>query len=107
MRNGCPSDYVAARGPWRKRQVVDRYIDIELPYPDAKVASVLAVGGPIKYVVKNGSGILDTWMLTHVLPNLSRSTTLSQHVALVLAPTVLWAAFDDSMEADMPIALGD
>ena len=107
MRNGCPRDYVAARGRWRKRQVVDRYIDIELPYPDAKVASVLAVGGPIKYVVKNGSGILDTWLLTHVLPNFSRSTTLSQHVALVLAPAVLWAAFDDSMEACMPHTLRD
>jgi hypothetical protein len=71
MRNGCPKDYVAGRGHWRKCQVVDRYIDVELPYLDAKVASVLAVGGPMKYVVKNGNGILDNWLMTHVVPNLS------------------------------------
>ncbi|KAI2507360.1 hypothetical protein MHU86_7080 [Fragilaria crotonensis] len=105
MRNGCPKDYVAARGRWRKRQVVDRYIDVELPYPDAKVAAVLAVGGPMKYVVKNGSGILDNWLLSHVVPHLSRSVTLSQQVALVLAPPVLWAAFEDSMESYMPVNL--
>ncbi len=105
MRNGCPKDYVAARGRWRKHQVIDRYIDIELPYPDAKVASVLAVGGPMKYVVKNGCGVLDNWLLTHVVPHLSRSVTLSQQVALVLAPPVLWAAFDNSMEIYMPINL--
>ncbi|KAI2498774.1 hypothetical protein MHU86_15730 [Fragilaria crotonensis] len=105
MRNGCPKDYVAARGRWRKKQVVDRYIDIELPYPDAKVASVLAVGGPMKYVVKNGSGVLDNWLLTQVVPHLSRSVTLSQQVALVLAPPVLWAAFEESMELYMPVNL--
>lgn len=107
MRNGCSKDDVAARGRWRKRQVVDRYIDVELPYPDAKVASILAVGGPMKYVVKNGSGIIDDWLLTHVVPNLSRSTTLSQQVALVLAPPVLWSAFEDSMEEYIPVALKD
>jgi hypothetical protein len=51
MRNGCPKDYVAACCCWRKRQVVDRYIDVELSYQAAKVASVLAVGGPMKYVI--------------------------------------------------------
>ena len=66
-RNGCSRDDVDIRGRWKsnKRQV-DTYIDMELPYPDAKVAGVLAIGGPIKYELKPNSGLTDKWLLQNV-----------------------------------------
>ncbi len=39
---GLPRDWVNIQGRWRGQQKqVDTYIDINLPYPDARVASVL------------------------------------------------------------------
>jgi hypothetical protein len=28
-----------------------------LPYPDAKITAALCTGGPVKYALKNGSGM--------------------------------------------------
>ena len=107
MQNGCSKDEVIARGCWKKRRVVDCFIDINLPYPDAKVASILAVGSPIKYVLKRDCGIDDLWLLRNVVPNLSRSATLDPQVARVLAVPVLWAAFTDGFKNVMPRTLHD
>ncbi|KAI2510702.1 hypothetical protein MHU86_3650 [Fragilaria crotonensis] len=92
-------------GRWRKHQVVDRYIDVNLPYPDARVASVLAMGGPIKYSLKNQSGVTEAWLLDNVVPNMFASRNLHQQVSLVLAFPLLWAAFDPDMEHFMPASL--
>jgi hypothetical protein len=43
--------------------------------------------------------------MTHVVPNLSQSVFLNQQVALLLAPPVLWAVFEDSMQYYMPTIL--
>jgi hypothetical protein len=50
------------------------------------------------------SGISDAWLLQHVVPNMMQSPHISHHreVALVLALPLLWACFDDEMEAYMP-----
>ena len=48
-KKGCSRDDVDSRGRWRKVRVSDSYIDVTLPYNDAKVASKLCVGGAIKY----------------------------------------------------------
>ena len=57
-RNGCSKDDVNARGRWKTAQkIVDRYIDVVLPYQDALVACTLCVGSPIRYAVKPNSGI--------------------------------------------------
>ena len=101
-RNGCSKDDVDSRGCWRKRRVSDRYVEVNIPYPDAKVAAVLAMGGPVRYGLNNGSGITETWLLENVVPNICRSVHLQQQVALVLALPLLWAAFDDSMIDYMP-----
>lgn len=45
-RQGCDKDDIDSRGRWRKRRVQDRYVSSNLPYPDAKVAAALCVGGP-------------------------------------------------------------
>jgi hypothetical protein len=52
----------------RVRRIVDSYIDVRLPCPDAKVAGVLAIGIPIKYEVRRGCNISDKWVVTHVSP---------------------------------------
>ena len=58
--SSCSKDDVEVRGRWKRmKRMVDNYIDVELPYPDAKVASILAVGGPIKYELREGSGLTD------------------------------------------------
>ena len=46
-RNGCAKDDINSRGRWRKQKgQVDTYVELELPWPDAKVASTLCMGGP-------------------------------------------------------------
>ena len=95
-------DDVDSRGRWRKRRVSDRYVEVNIPYLDAKVAAVLAMGGPVRYGLKNGSGITETWLLENVVPNICRSVHLQRQVALVLALPLLWAAFNDSMIVYMP-----
>lgn len=44
-RQGCDKDDIDSRGRWRKRRVQDRYVSPNLPFPDAKVAAALCVGG--------------------------------------------------------------
>ena len=51
-RCGCSKDDVDNRVRWRKLRVQDRYVSINLPYPDAKVAAALCVGGPCRYALK-------------------------------------------------------
>jgi hypothetical protein len=45
---------------------------VDLPYPDAKVADRLCIGGACKYVVKEGSGVTETFLLEHVVLNVRR-----------------------------------
>jgi hypothetical protein len=104
-RNGCSKDDVDSRGRWRKRRMVDRYIDVNLPYPDAKVAAALCVGGPCKYVLKEGSGVTEHWLRQHVVPNILRAQRFQEQVVLVLALPILWACFDDEMVAYMPAVM--
>jgi hypothetical protein len=104
-RCGCSKDDVDSRGRWRKRRVQDRYVSVNLPYPDAKVAAALCVGGPCMYQLEQGSGVTDAWLRQYVVPNILRSDNIQEAVAMVLALPLLWAAFDDEMEAYMPAPL--
>ena len=101
-RNGCSKDDADHRGCWAKKRIVDRYIDRNLPYPDAKVASVLAVGGPIKYVLVHDSGVTDQWLCANVVPHIIGCAKVHDGVALVLALPILWAAQEADMEGWMP-----
>ena len=65
----------------------DLYIDVSLPYQDAKVAAVLCVGGPIKYELRVGSGLHDDWILQNVVPRTSQ--LYPRNVALVLGKAFL------------------
>jgi hypothetical protein len=70
---------------------VDTYIKPTLAYPNAKVAAVLCKGGPCKYVMKEGSGSPDAWILQYVVPHIAQR--FSPSVALVLGRPLLWVAF--------------
>jgi hypothetical protein len=104
-RNGCSRDDVDSRGRWRKRRMVDRYIDVNLPYPDAKVAATLCIGGPCKYALKAGSGITTNWLHEHVVPHIRQSEHIAENVATMLALPLLWACFNPEMQAYIPAAL--
>jgi len=94
---GCSKDETDHRGRWRKRRVSDRYVDINLPYPDAKVAGKLCIGGPIKYALKQDCGLDREWLRSHVVPNIVACTAFSEGVADVLALPLLWASFESTV----------
>ena len=68
--NGCKKDDTKTQGWWKsQRQIVDSYIGTVLPYPNAKVASVLCIGGAVKYEIKEGSGVTDKFILQCIVPH--------------------------------------
>ena len=100
-RNGCSRDDINARGRWKRlMKQVDTYINTLLPFPDAKVAAALCVGGACKYCLKNGIGLSEEWLLRNVVPNIARE--YGQQVALVLAMPLLWSAFEPTLAEFLP-----
>jgi hypothetical protein len=78
------------------------YDDVELPYPDAKVAGLLCIGGPCKYQVIEESGVTNAFILEYVTPHVR--TNLGDPTALlVLSCALLWYAFLEMGAADMPL----
>jgi hypothetical protein len=82
---------------------VDDYIDLTLPWPDAKVASKLCIGGPCKYVLKDGSGLCNDWLCEHVAPNILQC--FERDIAIVLALPLLWAVCNDERPVWVPEAI--
>jgi hypothetical protein len=104
-RCGCNKDEKDIRGRWKaKGRVSDVYDDVELPYPDAKVAEKLCIGGACYYLFQNEdannlNGIVDetigkhidmmkTFILSAVVPNICNR--LPESCALVLGKALLW-----------------
>ena len=82
-RNGCSKDDVNGRGRWKTAQkIVDRYIDVVLPYQDVLVAGVLCVGEPMRYGVKPNSGITSQFILDYCAGRMKE--LVPQSVALIL-----------------------
>lgn len=97
-RNGCSRDDVDARGRWKgQRRIVDLYIDAHLPFPDAKVASSLCLGGPVKYELRRDSRISDDWLIENVAKNIA--SLFPRRMALVLGKALLWGICDDDVAA--------
>jgi hypothetical protein len=100
-RNGCGKDDVNSRGRWRKHKgQVDAYLELELPWPDAKVASTVCIGGPCRYALKENSGVTDDWLLAHVVPNIF--VKFEAGIALTLARPLLWACMDNDRRHYVP-----
>jgi hypothetical protein len=73
----------------------------ELPYPDAKVAGLLCIGGPCKYQVIEESGVTDAFILEYVTPHVRTKT--GDPTALVLGRALLWYAFSEMGASDLPL----
>jgi hypothetical protein len=74
--HGCADREVEIRGRWKGHKngrIVNRYISVEQLPTDAKVAGILAVGGPVAYKVKADSHVTHEFLLTIVV------TSIKQH----------------------------
>ena len=91
------------QGHWKsdKRQQ-EAYADTTIPYVDGKVAAALCRGGPIAYLPKEGSGVTDEWVRTHVVPHIVEAG-LPPQVCTVLGRAVLWKVFEASVSDDAEI----
>ena len=105
-KKGSSRDDVDSRGRWRNKiRVSDVYMDIDLPHNDAKTASKLCVGGPIKYEICETAGVSRGWLTDNVTP--LTKEMMSEDVAATLGVPLLWAAFDDEWEKYMPAYMRD
>jgi hypothetical protein len=91
------------QGRWKNRaQVSDAYDNLELPYPDTKVANKLCIGGLCFYLLSgeqandgdndaNSTMMIKTFLLTHVVPNMRRrmSESCSFSCGLFILLTIL------------------
>lgn len=90
------------RGRWKNtRRIQDVYTDVNLPYVDARVASIMCRGGAIAYVLNEDSGISNDWLIDHIVPHMA-AYGIDSHVCLVLARALLWALFDETQALRIP-----
>jgi hypothetical protein len=104
---GCLIDEIDSRGRWRKgsRKIVDRYINVEQQFLDAKVAAALCVGGAIKYCLVEGSAVTSTWLEEHVVPGISDYFD-DASLVFVLSLPLLWMCLNDELVSDyLPLTL--
>jgi hypothetical protein len=95
VRNsGATKDERETRGRWKgKTRVSDIYDDVELPYPDCKMAEKLCFGGACFYLLNPDfdSAALSNIILGLIVPNIRKR--LPDSVALVLGSAVLWLIY--------------
>jgi hypothetical protein len=100
-RTGCSKDHVDFRGRWKRdTRQQDDYTDVDLPYPDGKVAAALCVGGACKYVLKSGGRVTSEWIRRHIVPNISNH--FPPQIAVVLGTAILWSAFNPETAQNVP-----
>lgn len=71
----------------------DNYTEVTLQWPDVKVATKLCIGGPCKYVLKEGSHLSNQWLVQNVTPGIA--SVYGADVAALLAKPLVWALFED------------
>lgn len=100
--HGCSEPEVEIRGRWKGKKngrVVNRYISVEQLTTDAKLAGVLAVGGPIRYKLKEDSHVSHHFLVHTVVPKIYEhfSGDESNKIADVLALPLLWACHEPAL----------
>ena len=106
QRNGANNDFCYIRGHWKTNRCIgDVYSDVALPFPDAKVAVILCIGGLCKYVLKENSGVVENFLLQHVVPN--TCVHFSANVTKVLMKPLLWMVLLDDADRFIPQELVD
>ena len=89
-RSGATKDERDIRGRWKgKARVADVYDDVELPWPDIKVASMLCPGGPCRYVLQND--VDDQFVLSNVVPNIRNK--FDDETALIFGTALMYSIF--------------
>jgi hypothetical protein len=106
VRNlGATKDEKDIRGRWKSStRVSDVYDDVELPFPDAKLAGLLCPGGPIRYAIMPGSGVTRAFIVDRVVPKIKAK--FGGDVAYVLGTALLWVLHSPYF-AMMPAMLRD
>ena len=103
-RQGCTQDDVDCCSHWRNTQrISDRYTDLTLEVVDRKVAAALCMGGPTKYVYREGSGLTDAFLSDEVCPHICAK--FGGRVAVVLGKSLLWACKEPEMIPQVPACL--
>ena len=103
-RQGCTQDDVDCHSRWRNTwQISDRYTDLMLEVVDGKVAVALCMGGPTKYVYREGSGLTDAFLYDEVCPHIH--VKFGGRVAVVLGKSLLWACKEPVMIPQVPACL--
>lgn len=103
---GCLLDEIEGRGRWRtsNRRVVNRYVNIDQQYLDAKVAAILCVGGAIKYALVEDSGVTIPWLKENVVPGLYDYFG-DEKIVDVLALPLLWVCMNPDMINIAPLTI--
>jgi hypothetical protein len=97
---------VNGRGRWKKtRRVVDRYLDVEQEFVDAKVQAALCVGGPIKYKLVEGSGVCSAWYDQYVVPGIKEYFGVDNTISDVLALPLLYASMEIDLVHTVPLTI--
>ena len=112
-RRGASGDQVDHRGRWvmkKGSRIVNQvYINPEDVFADAFVASLLAIGGPIKYKVKAavGNHISTQWLADNVVVNIAKRWPEDEGLLRNLGLALLWLAHDEQArdDLDMPAEL--
>ena len=105
-RCGCTKDEKEIRGRWKGvGRVSDVYDDVELPYPDAKVAEKLCGGGACFYINDPtlDATMMNSFVLSHVVPNVRKR--LPDSACLVLGRALLWLICSPVADEYVPMSL--
>ncbi len=77
---------------------MDTYIDMDVPYSNAKVVSILCgPQGPCKYAVRDGVDLYDDFLCL-IAPQCVEA--FGREVTIILARSLLWAAFEDDVRVN-------
>ena len=103
-QQGCTQHDVDCHGHWQNtHRISDRYADLMLEVVDGKVAAALCMGGPTKYVYREGSGLTDAFLYDEVCPHIRAK--FGGRVAVVLGKSLPWACKEPVMIPQVPACL--
>jgi hypothetical protein len=89
-------------GRWKGNKngrVVNRYISAEQLRTYAKLAGILAVGGPVRYKLKADSNVINSFLQGFVTPKMHEhfGADQSNTIADVLALPLLWSCHEPTL----------
>ena len=77
----------------------------QLYQQDVRVGSVLCIGGPVKYTLKDGVCISDDWLFKNVIPRIRKRFDNDVALCRILALPLFYACLDDNISVPEAIRL--